>query len=253
MKERNENNEKEERGEVKKRVGKKGIDIYAMSNMEKEIFQIAGEDGVKIFRIADGVTTTEEAPKILGISKEKFDETLEKLREKYIEIEREKRVEVVIEKKERLPPIALPYDKRSTFFSSFSLFNKFGPSGKKLFDLIDGKMDVIQLASKGELPLSSTDKVMEYLGEKKLVRFRKLNIDEIKKRYGKIGIDIYKEYGREGLLIYLLLEKYKNPIKALRISKVDRLVGISVCEYIYNLLSLKRPFSPRILRKILGR
>ena len=255
VEEKNEGEEKVEKGEEKKEEGeekeqaKPKIDISKLSSLERSVYDTVGEEGIIIFRIADGRMTLEKAAEKLGISMDKVKDLINKMEGKFIRVETERSgpeegVKVSNEEKvlkKYFEPVDIPkkvdINPISFFAISSEIAIQFGPSAKKLFDIIDGKLDTIQLAATIETPLDYVDSVMWFLADKKALKFTTLKLDEIKQKYGRTGLKIYREFGREGLLLYILLSKFSDPIYAIKSSGIEPIKGVEVYEFIYNLLS----------------
>ena len=238
-----------------------------LSGIERSVYEAGasisdrlGEKAVLLFRIADGNITIKQATEELGISSSDMQKLIEALEGKFINIEavEEKKLETVVK---RIEPLQVPIDiPRKTLMNpvtqvsiELELAAKFGPSARKLFQLIDNKKDIIDLATELSLPISYVDDVLYYISGFGVLRFRKLLTDEIKKRYGPFGITLYNQHGRNGLLLFRLLEKYP-PITAIKTLDIDPLEGIAAYETIYRLLSPPFPLnSKQILAKLLGR
>ncbi|MFH8119598.1 MAG: hypothetical protein QXS37_02230 [Candidatus Aenigmatarchaeota archaeon] len=210
-----------------------------LSLAEKMIYNIAGEKGVDLYRIADGKTTIENAAKLLKISESEVEELLRKL-EKFIKIEveaEEKKEEKITTIKKEVEPIFIP--KRIANLSIIDISQltiEFGPTGKRIYESLNNK-DVVELSIENNISLDVIDKILIWLTDKKVLKFHILDEKEIKKRYGEAGLQIYEKYGRKGIFIYLLLEKYGNPIDAIKNSYIEN--SIEILEFIYKVLSIQ--------------
>lgn len=210
--------------------------------IEDEIRKIAGDIGIKIFRAANGSTIWEIA-KSVGVGQEEVMEVVEKMKNKFISIELPKKEveEIVIEKKEREEvPIDVPQKIKLDKFSELKLISEltfsYGPSAKKIYETIDGIADVTQIAVSASVTLDYVDEVCWILAEKRRALFKRLTQKEIKERYGGIGLKIYEKSSRDGIYLYLLLEKYGDHIAAIR-AFGDPEKGVEIYSFIHKLLS----------------
>jgi hypothetical protein len=207
-----------------------------LSLAEKMIFNIAGEKGVELYRIADGRTTIEDAAKLLKLDVREVEEILKKI-EKFvrIEIEIEEKKEEKLTVKKITEPLFIPEKISSlSFIDLTQLTIEFGPTGRNIYESL-GKKDVAELAVENNLTLEETDKILIWLHEKKILKYKILDEKDIKNKYGSIGLKLYQLFERKGPYLYLLLEKTNDPIKAIRISKLEN--AIDIMEYIFKLLS----------------
>ncbi len=238
---------------------KASIDPATLSALEKSIYLDAGEKGVLLFRMADGKTTIDQAAEAIGLTQEETNDLIEKLKSKYIflEFEEVKKETIVIEKKQEVTPIDLPKKTAADSMTSFTLGSelaiRFGPAGKKIYDIIDGKFDTTQIAAEALVPLDFVDDVLWFLSERKQLHFTKLKTDDIKNRYGSIGFRIYNEYGREGIFIYVLLQKLADPFSSIRISGIDEVKALDMYEFIHKTANLPFPFNKKDMLTLLKR
>jgi len=242
-------------------VPKPKIDITTLSPIERSVYLDAGENGVLLFRMADGRTTLADAMQKLGLDETEMDTLLSKLSGKYLFMETEREVkkeEVKIERtvKETIP-IDVPKRTSSDSMSSLAIGSeitiRFGPSGKKILDTIDGKLDVAQLAADTMITLSYVDDLMWFLSEHHAVTFTRLRIEDIKKKYGGTGMAMYNEYGREGIYLYLLLMKTSDPMAAIRTSDIDPAKAVDMMEFILKQINAPVSFNKKDALTLLKR
>jgi hypothetical protein len=237
------------------------IDITTLSSIERSIYLDAGENGVLLFRMADGKTTLAEAMKKLGLDDAAMDILISKLSGKYLFMEmpqEAKKEEIKIERKvKETIPIDIPKRTSSDSMSSLAISSeitiRFGPSGKKILDSIDGKLDIVQLASDTLVSLSYVDDLMWFLSEHHTVTFTRLKVEDIKKRYGGVGMAIYNEYGREGIFLYLLLMKASDPMAAIRASDIDPTKAVDTMEFVLKQVNAPISFNKKDALTLLKR
>ena len=237
------------------------IDITTLSPIERSVYLDTGENGVLLFRMADGRVTLGDAMQKLGLDEAAMDTLLSKLSGKYLFTVTEqeaKKEEIKIERtvKETVP-IDVPKRTSSDSMSSLAVGSeitiRFGPSGKKILDTIDGKLDVAQLAADTMVNLSYVDDLMWFLSEHHTVTFTRLRIEDIKKKYGGTGMAMYNEHGREGIYLYLLLMKTSDPMAAIRTSDIDPARAVDMMEFILKQINAPISFNKRDTLTLLKR
>jgi len=255
--------EKPEKKYNQDKEGKEGkgakIDPETLTSIEKSIYLDVGEKGVLLFRMADGKTTIEQAIAELGLTEQEANSVIEKLKSKYIflEFEEEKKQEVVVEKKAEPTPIDVPKKTSGDSVTALTLGSelavRFGPAGKKIYDVIDGKLDTVQVATEALVPLDFVDDVLWFLSERHQLHFSKLRPNEIKDKYGSIGYRIFNEYGREGIFIYVLLQRLADPIATIRLSGIDEVKALDIYEFIHKTAGLPISFNKKDMLTLLKR
>ncbi|VVB73503.1 Uncharacterised protein [uncultured archaeon] len=234
-------------------VQKPKIDITTLSPIERSIYLDAGENGVLLFRMADGRITLAEAMQRLGLNDAEMDGLLAKLSGKYLFTVAEqeaKKEEIKLEKtvKETIPidvPKRTSTDGMSSLAVGSEITIRFGPSGKKILDSIDGKLDVVQLAADTMVTLQYVDDLMWFLSERHVVTFNRLRVEDIKKKYGGVGMSLYNENGRDGIYLYLLLVKTSDPRAAIRTSDIDPSKAVDMMELVLKQINAPISFNKR--------
>ena len=228
------------------------VDTATLSPIERSIYLDAGENGVLLFRMADGHVTVAEAQKRLGLDDASMDTIVTKLSGKYLFMEAEpeaKKEEVKIERKtQEVIPIDVPKrsaESKGSLTLGSELTIRFGPSGKKIFDSIDGKLDVVQLAADTMITLSYTDDLMWFLSERHVLTFTRLKEEDVRNKYGNVGMSIFNQYGREGIYLYLLLDKTSDPIAAIRTSDIDVSKAVDMMEFILKQIGAPISFNKK--------
>lgn len=229
--------------------------LGGMATVEQTIMSIAGEKGVELFRIADGKITLDKAAEALGISRGELDALIAKLEGKFIHVEYEREEEEKIERAEAaVEPIDVPKKAAAGPFTlGTALTLEFGPSGTRVFDLIDGEKDVLQLSIEAGITLAYADNIVWWLAQRGLLHFRQLKQDDIKRRYGSIGFQLSSRYGREGIYLYLLLEKYADAVPAIRASGIPPERAVEMAADIYELVAPPFQFDKRAVLDALKR
>jgi len=242
------------------------MDKETLSGIERAVYDAGaaidpklGEKAVMLFRIADGKINIKQAADEVGITAKELQDLISKMEGKYLHLEyvEEKQEEVVVKKEPMQVPIDVPRKETTDPVTQLSveleLAAKFGPSARKLFQDIDGTKDVIDLATELSVPLAYIDEILYYSSGFGFLKFHKLTTEDIKKRYGSFGVDLYNQHGRDGLFLFRLLEKYP-PVTAIKIMDMDSLSAIVIYETIYKLLQPPYPMnSKQILSKLLGK
>ncbi|MCS7109678.1 MAG: hypothetical protein NZ903_02690 [Candidatus Micrarchaeota archaeon] len=230
-----------------------------LSNIEREIFLSYGSEGVQIFRLANKKLTINEIAKQLNLSEERVYEIVENMKGKYIYLEEPelKRAEIGEIKMKEMTYVDIPKKVDLDNITSIALVSeltfKFGPTARRIYEMIDGKNDVLELAAENLISLAYVDNLMWVLAEKRSVTFRRMQIEDIKKKYGSIGFKIFNQYGREGLYLYLLLDKTADPFSAIRYSEIDPSVAVEMMDYIINAIDAPITFSKKDALSLLKR
>ncbi|MEM3369475.1 MAG: hypothetical protein QXE90_01310 [Candidatus Micrarchaeia archaeon] len=235
------------------------VNVQSLSDLERSIYLDYGSDAVLIFRLANKKLTVSEIAKELSIQEEKVYEIIEKLRGKYIYLEEpeEKKTEIEEIKAKKTIFVDMPKKAPLDNISSVALISeltlKFGPTAKKIYETIDGKTDVLELAANNFSSLNYVDNLMWVLAEKKSATFIRMGPEEIKKKYGSVGFKIFNQYGREGLYLYILLDKTADPIAALRFSEIDPSIGVEMMDYILKTIDATISFNKKDALTLLKR
>ncbi len=257
---------------VFKKYGEIGLKVLGLIDGKRTIAKIAKEAGISEAMVSDVLNymkevgmikyqnenkqsqsnqtqTTEEktemlAPKFEPLTEKKIDNSL--ILEKPVEIENELHIPIDLPRKKKKSPMELFIIK-----GKLALYNK--KYAKKLYDLIDGKKNFIDLALEMDLSLEKIDEFMIYFSNEKLVEFRQVTRPEIEKRYGKEGLNLYKRFGRDGVFISELIFK-----KNLEIQDVIKKVGgnpkriIKIYKFIKDSYGLSMNINEEELQEYLG-
>lgn len=253
-------------------------EVEELSPVEKIIRDKYGEVGLKVYTLIDGHRTAEQIMKETGLSEAKLVEILDFMDEQgIIKLEypkekkatEEKPMPTAIEKEEFAPmleeekaeetlkagmnmPMKAPLDVVKSVQLKAKIMLKLGKHGGKLFDEIDGKKDIIDLAMSLELPLYEVEKMLRFLLAEGAVVIKPLKRLEVKKKYGDDGYAVYKKYGKEGLMLYELIGK-EMTIKEManKVSK-DKEKVVEMFVFIHKVLGIDLPIDKELLYKQFG-
>lgn len=247
------NNEKIEKEAVSR------INVQSLSDLERAIYLDYGSEAVLVFRLSNKNLTVSEIAKELSLTEDQVYDIINKLKGRYIYVEEpeKKKIEIEEVKSKEIVfvdiPKKVPLDNISSIALISELTLKFGPSAKKIYEMIDGKTDVLELAVNNLVGLTYVDNLMWFLADKRSASFVKMDSEAIKKKYGSIGFKIFNQYGREGLYLYLLLDKTADPILALRYSEIDPSVSVEMMDFILKTIDAPISFNKRDALTILKR
>jgi len=259
------------------------------SPVEKIIFDKYGDVGLKVYALIDGQRTAEEIMGETGLTESKLVEILDFMDEQGIikldypkqkamaEPEFPKAQEAhaapsteadtfapmtegdLVLGKVAAPvpdPVEVPKKAPLDFVKSVQLkaqlMLKFRDKGQKLYDLIDGENDVLDLCLKLDVPLFELYTMLQFMIELGMVSVQGASRDQVRKKYGDDGFAVYKRYGREGLLLYELIGKEMTMIQmADRITR-DRAKVLDMFIFIHKVLGIELPIDRSVLAKQLG-
>ena len=153
-------------------------------------------------------------------------------------------------------PIKTPTDIVQSLYLRTNVLLKLGEKGGKIFDMVDGKNDSIELTLKSNTTLPEVLAVIEFMLSKRGVLLTPLSRADIRRKYGDEGYSVYKKYGREGLMLYELVGQdlrigdmakkiYKDPK-----SNVDKIVEMFL--FIHQILKIDLPVDKDLLYRELA-
>jgi hypothetical protein len=208
-----------------------------LTPVEKIIKEKYGDVGITVYTLIDGQRTAEEIMKQTGLTESKLVEILDFMDEEGIiklEYPGEKKKTAPVEQKpsaqekegfnllveesgeapdkvkDKSPievPMRAPLNMVETLYTKSKILLKFGDKGGKVFESINGKTDVLELALKNQVPIYEINAMINFLLEQKAILLKPLTRVEIRKKYGDEGYSVYKVYGKEGVLLYELVDK----------------------------------------------
>ncbi|MEM4720358.1 MAG: hypothetical protein QXZ30_02875, partial [Candidatus Bilamarchaeaceae archaeon] len=132
------------------------------------------------------------------------------------------------------------------------LLLKFKDDGKKVFSLVNGQNDVIDIALKTDLPLQKVYEILNYLVENAIVVLKPMTRDLVKKKYGDDAFTIYKRYGREGVMLYELIGKDLSFKEMVSRTTNDKQRALDIFVFIHEVLGIELPLDKEILAKQIG-
>ncbi len=257
------------------------IEQEELSPVEKMIREKYGDVGLKVYELIDGQRTTEEIMKETGLTELKLVEILEFMdAQGIIKLEYPKGKKPTItdmEEKDRISqakdivtpisddlgegfkellPVLVPLKVPSNFIKDITLrvdiIIKYGEKGGKVFDLIDGKNDIIDIVLKTTYPLYDVEAILKFFLEKKAIFLKPLSRTEVMKKYGDDAYSVYKRYGKEGLMLYELMGK-EFTIKQMieRVTK-DKDKAAEMLLFIHQVLKIDLPLDKDMIYKQLG-
>ncbi len=153
-------------------------------------------------------------------------------------------------------PIDVPVKAKMGFITEArmqaGLLLKFKSHGAKIYEMLSGKKDVVQIALATRMSLEDIDSVLAYLGEGKAAYFKKMGRDEIGQKYGEDGLAVYKKFGREGVLLYELVGKEKTLKDVVIASRIAPKRAVDILLFVHSVLNLDVPINKEVLYKQLG-
>ncbi len=244
-----------------------------LSPIEKIIFDKYGASGVKVYNLIDGQRTAEEILKQTGVTEVKLIEILEFLdKQGIIKLEKPskekhlKKLSPLTEYElegvepeaddENIIPVDIPVKGKLGFSQKLrigpEITLKFGSKGSKVFDLIDGDRNVIDLAVETNMKLKDIDELMEFLATRDAALFKSMDREQIRYKYGDEGFAIYKKYGREGIYIYELIGRVPSFKDIVKITGIEPQLVVEVFIFIHNVLDIELPLTKQMMYKQLG-
>jgi len=248
---------------------KPGIMPTLRSSAEKKVFEKFGGEGLEAYRLLDTNADPGQIPAKLGISQEKMAELVE-----FMEAEglvklgkpgegtqkaRPKRLDYNFETpkspeerqaaenaKKRMRPPAVPEKKPLGIVAKIrleaGLIKKFGAPGKAIYDSIDGSKPTVRLAKESRKGFAAVDAVLDFLASQNAVTLRELTPQEMKEKYGEEGVAICDLYGRDGLLVYDLIDKRATIKDIVRASGLEPRNGVEILAFIHRILGVDIAF-----------
>lgn len=248
-----------------------------LTPVERIVKEKYGEVGLKVYVLIDGRRTAEQIMKETGLTEAKLVEILDFMDEQGIiklEYPREKRgveaaMPTTIEREEFAPMLAkeeeeeklkagieLPAKAGVDFVRGMQLKTtimfKLGDKGGKMFELINGKRDIIDLALGVPLPLYEVDRMLKFLMQQRAIVFQALTREEVKKKYGDDGYAVFKRYGKEGLMLYELIGKEMTIRQMAEMVSTDKEKVVEMFLFIHKVLGIDLPIDKEVLYKQLG-
>jgi hypothetical protein len=150
-------------------------------------------------------------------------------------------------------PIKAPLDFVKGVQLKTKLMFKFKENkGGKVFEQIDGKNDVIDIALKLDLPLYEIADILRFMLENGMVLMKPLTRTDVRKKYGDDGYSVYKKFGKEGLMLYELIGKELTIKQMAEKITTDKAKIIDMFIFIHKVLGIELPIDRDVLAKQLG-
>jgi len=254
-----------------------------LSSVEKIIKDKYGDTGVQVYNLIDGEKTAEEIMREVGVSESKLIEILDFMDKQGII-----KLEYPGEKKAGKPAVAPGVEEPATGFVPILETDRMGESkevtipnpievptvvsgdiiksvqmkakvmlkyrdeGKKVFDSIDGKRDVIDISLKAGASLPMVYEVLNFLMENSMIVVKPMLREYVKKKYGDDGYNIYKKYGREGLMLYELIGRDMTFKQMAEMVTKDKGRAVDMFLFIHEVLGIELPIDRDVLARQLG-
>ncbi len=271
--------EEEEIGEIEEEAPEE--EGEELTPIEKIIKDKYGDIGLQVYNLIDGQKTAEEIMNETGLSESKLIEILDFMDDQgIIKLDypkgKEKEVEVPTpkEKKEAaeafgpmigeesapemvtIPspveiPVKAPLDIVKSVQMKAKILLKYKEGGK-VFEEIDGKKDVIDIALKLKIPLYRLYDILHFMMENDMILMKPVTRDLVKKKYGDDGYTVYKRYGREGLMLYELIGKELTIKEMADKVTTEKAKVIDMFLFIHEVLGIELPIDRSVLERQLG-
>jgi len=253
-----------------------------LTPIEKIIKSKYGDIGLQVYNLIDGQKTAEEIMKETGLSESKLIEILDFMDDQGIikldypkAREKEEAEEPTHEERkeatepfgpmlgeEEVPemitipspveiPVRAPLDIVRSVQMKAKILLKFKEGGR-VFEEIDGRKDVIDIALKLNTPLYRLYDILGFMLDNEIIIMKPVTRNDVKKKYGDDGYTVYKRYGREGLMLYELIGKDLT-IKEMA-EKVTREKAkiVDMFLFIHEVLGIELPIDRTVLERQLG-
>ncbi|MCX6777027.1 MAG: hypothetical protein NTY73_03610 [Candidatus Micrarchaeota archaeon] len=149
-------------------------------------------------------------------------------------------------------PIAVPIRLINKLRLEANLLKKYGNEGVKAFSMMNGKKTNARIVKDTKIKPARLDEITTFLLQNDAVKLQCLTDDNIKEIYGEEGFSIYSKYGRDGILLYELIDKKTTPGDIVRISGIEPNVAVEMFAFVHKVLGLEIPLDTELLRKQLG-
>ena len=153
-------------------------------------------------------------------------------------------------------PVCVPVKRNIGLFGKLKieaeLLKKYGQRGLHLYTLIDGKNTTVKLLKETRCGFQFIDEVLDFLYSQGAIDLRELTNDEIRDIYGEEGAAINGVYGRDGLIIYELIDKRATIKDIIIASGVPPKKGVEIFAFIHKILNVDIPFDSHAILKQLG-
>ncbi|MEM3399643.1 MAG: hypothetical protein QXP42_02320 [Candidatus Micrarchaeia archaeon] len=229
--------------------------------LEEKIYQKFGPIGVKVYNAIDGEKTAQEILKETKITEEYLVEILEFLNDEGIirlEVEEEtpqekpKEITALGGEAEPIKPIHKPIKRPMSVLNEAmvkaDLMLKFKGSAK-VYSAIDGKRNILHISRETGVPITEIDNIMKYLVEKGAITLEPLTPHEIQYLYGHEGLKIYSTYGRDGIVLYELIDSKASIKDIVMQTGIEPEKAIDIFLFIHRLLGIEMPITREMLMR----
>src|SRR3990167_10762066 len=247
-----------------------------LNTVEKMIKDKFGDVGVKVYALIDGSRTTDEIMKETGVTETRLVEILNFLEDRGI-IKMEGKEKEKGEPTEKLVsdtgiadvmgpdtdvtgqdpkgfptidvPVRLGLDILKTLKLKADILFKYADKGSRTLDSVDGKIDTLDISLKTNLPLFTTLDILNFSLQSGALIMKPLTRLDVKRKYGDPGFSVYKKYGREGVMLYELIDKNLT-IKQMaeKITK-DKDKFLDMFLFIRKVLNIEIPIDKEVLMR----
>ena len=167
------------------------------------------------------------------------------------------KLEAVMVIEEAAPrPVYLPVKRALGLFGKLKaeaeMLRAFGQKGIHIYGMVDGDKTTVRLAKETRYGFVFLDKVLDFLSGLGAIELKQVGNEGIKERYGEEGVAINDVYGREGLLIYELIDKRATIKEIIAASGVAPKKGVEIFGFIHKILGVDIPFDSHALLRQMG-
>ena len=261
-----------------------GGEEEGLSAAERKIKERFGEKGLRVYSLVDGKRTAEQIMNEAGVSEDELVEILDFMDEEgiikldypaqtrkpsfapppsYAPSEQRSAFAPILEEREApqeiitiSSPIELPKKEQMDMVRSLQiqgkLLLKYKDKGKRVFDAIDGKRDIVDIALTLNIPLYEVKEILDFLLSEGAIVLEPLNREEVRKKYGYDGYAVYKKYGKEGVMLYELIGKDLSLRDMAELVSKEKENIIDMFIFIHKVLGIELPLDKEMLRKQLG-
>jgi len=133
-----------------------------------------------------------------------------------------------------------------------NLLKKYGNEGVKAFSMMNGKKTNVRIVKDTRIKPAKLDDITTFLLQNDAVKLQCLTDENIREIYGEEGFSIYGKYGRDGILLYELIDKKTTLNDIVHISGIDPNLAVDIFAFVHKVLGLEIPLDTELLRKQLG-
>ena len=260
--------EEKEEGIPKEEIEEEGE--KELSQFEKIINESYGEKGLQVYKLIDGKRTAEEIMKEANVDEEFIIDFFSFLENRgIIRLERpggEKKKEegeekagpesatiqpltetIKVPKKEiiilDMVPLDVPILNKLNLPARMSLeaklLAKFGPRSLRLLNKIDNESDIVKLAIENGIDMDEMDEILYAISNSGGCTFATLSEEDINQRYGSEALEVYKKFGRDGIIIYQLIGKMDSIKKMVQFANINPKKAVEIIININELLGIE--------------